>query len=981
MANLFSIEVNKSGLVLSISTPPNYLEHLIKVGSNVTSCWNQSINNKMEEFIESIFSNSSNPEISFNTTSESLHFTGFCHTADKAFLCLRSTKLQPVIEEWGFDELSLQEKLVESQPITFFSNLKRFTENLPLVIFEIFLNPDGRFEFGFINKEMETFFPEFNREAVNADNSLLFVRVHPDDKQKLMDSILNVFKLKVWDIEYRVVANGETRWVKGYGRPEPNDIGTQIKVCTYLQDITEKKKEAEKLSLVDFVFRNASMSIFLTKEDANFYDVNDHAYQALGYSKEELMGMSIHELDPNYSAEIWPSHWKELQANGTSYFETQHKRKDGSLIDVEINIRMIKYNNFELTCAFVTDITEKKKSQINLKLSEFTINNATWGIAYFKEDGSCINPNLAFAKLYAFTSLDELAGKKVFDFGNGYTPERWKQYWDEMKEVKNRRYIAKRTREDGTDVDLEINPVFIDFDNVELICAFVYDVSEKVKADKELKLSIERYEYASLATADVIWEWNIVEDCNYFSKNYTKIFGHKVNEVEYGNDNIWRRTVHPDDLDKVLEKEKQAINKEFEKWEHTYRIRKTNGEYSTVTDRGFAIQDESGTVVRLVGAIQDITEKIRVEKELERSVLRYQYATLATSDVIWEADFINKEVYISQNFTTFFGHPVSDGMIPMENNIWRQNMHPDEFEVVMKQQADALSADVQTNKWVGEYRLRKADGSYATVLDRTFAIKDNDGNLIGLYGAMTDITEKKKAEAEKEILLNELSRNNNELKQFSYITTHNLRAPLTNLVAICNLIKTDRIEDGLTIKLIEGFKLSTNLLHDTLNDLIKVLIIKENPNLLTEEVSFQEILNKVKDSVSIKLINDVASIDADFTNAPFVNFSTIYLESIFLNLITNSLKYHHPNRYPVIKIITSKQVNGSTKMVFSDNGIGMNMERVKNKIFGLYQRFHSNTDSKGIGLYLVYSQVTTLGGTIKVESEENVGTTFTIIFK
>ena len=120
---------------------------------------------------------------------------------------------------------------------------------------------------------------------------------------------------------------------------------------------------------------------------------------------------------------------------------------------------------------------------------------------------------------------------------------------------------------------------------------------------------------------------------------------------------------------------------------------------------------------------------------------------------------------------------------------------------------------------------------------------------------------------------------------------------------------------------------------------------------------------------------------ADFDDAPFVSFSNIYLESILLNLITNSIQYRHHDRFPVIKIQTTMDADGNTILTFSDNGIGMDMKRVKDKIFGLYQRFHGNANSKGIGLYLIHSQIIALKGKIEVSSEVNAGTTFTITFR
>ena len=100
-----------------------------------------------------------------------------------------------------------------------------------------------------------------------------------------------------------------------------------------------------------------------------------------------------------------------------------------------------------------------------------------------------------------------------------------------------------------------------------------------------------------------------------------------------------------------------------------------------------------------------------------------------------------------------------------------------------------------------------------------------------------------------------------------------------------------------------------------------------------------------------------------------------------MNLLTNSFKYAHPNREPIIKLRSYKTKEGKVQLEYSDNGLGMNMSKVKDRIFGLYQRFHENADSKGIGLYLIHSQIIALGGTIEVASEVNVGTMFTITFK
>ena len=163
--------------------------------------------------------------------------------------------------------------------------------------------------------------------------------------------------------------------------------------------------------------------------------------------------------------------------------------------------------------------------------------------------------------------------------------------------------------------------------------------------------------------------------------------------------------------------------------------------------------------------------------------------------------------------------------------------------------------------------------------------------------------------------------------------------------------------------------------------MIEILIIKENRNLQTNQLNFSDVLKKVDELLSISLLEMKVSVQVDFSEAPTVIFTNSYLESIFINLFTNAIKYRHPDRDPVISIKSSKELNGDTKLIFSDNGIGINMTNAKGKIFGLYSRFHRNADSKGIGLYLIHSQITALGGRIEVESEVNIGTKFIITFK
>jgi PAS domain S-box-containing protein len=255
-----------------------------------------------------------------------------------------------------------------------------------------------------------------------------------------------------------------------------------------------------------------------------------------------------------------------------------------------------------------------------------------------------------------------------------------------------------------------------------------------------------------------------------------------------------------------------------------------------------------------------------------------------------------------------------------------------------------------------------------------------DGRINKIVIATQNISEQKRNEQEKEMLIEELTQNNSDLQQFSYITSHNLRAPLSNLLGILKLLDTSMVTDPTTNSLLKNFEECTLQLNDTVNDLINVLIIKNNVNAKKERLDIRKIFDNVISSVQTTIDSNHMKITAGFDNAYEVDFNRTYLQSILLNLLTNAIKYSSPNRPPHINIYT-KKVKDGIRLYFADNGLGIDLTRYKDRIFGLYQRFHDHADSKGLGLYIVNSQIRVMGGEIEVESEVDKGTTFIITFK
>lgn len=249
-----------------------------------------------------------------------------------------------------------------------------------------------------------------------------------------------------------------------------------------------------------------------------------------------------------------------------------------------------------------------------------------------------------------------------------------------------------------------------------------------------------------------------------------------------------------------------------------------------------------------------------------------------------------------------------------------------------------------------------------------------------IYAIAKNITHKKKLDDDRNALLSNLTKINQDLKRLTYTTSHDLRSPVNNLIAVFSLLDISKITDPETIEILNLLKLSTESLNDIMNNYVDSLIQKDNVAVEIEELHLNNTLDTVIYALNSLLDNSKTAIQVDFTKAETIRFNRTYLESIFLNLITNSIKYCKPESFPSISISSTRTDQG-TQLIFADDGSGFDMEKVKDKIFGFTQKFHNNENAKGIGLYLIYNHITSLGGRIEVQSRVNEGTTFTITFR
>ncbi|OAB80112.1 PAS domain-containing sensor histidine kinase [Cochleicola gelatinilyticus] len=255
---------------------------------------------------------------------------------------------------------------------------------------------------------------------------------------------------------------------------------------------------------------------------------------------------------------------------------------------------------------------------------------------------------------------------------------------------------------------------------------------------------------------------------------------------------------------------------------------------------------------------------------------------------------------------------------------------------------------------------------------------DHEKNIVGVHGVFQDITSEKLKELSLENSLHLIEIQNSKLLNFAHIVSHNLRSHSSNLQLTLELMNSVSSEEERK-EFMESLDSISKSLNDTIVHLNEIVNVQSKADEEKLPVHFEEILQQVKNSLNQVILKTKTEIYSDFSLVPSIKYIPAYMESIFLNLITNSIKYKHPDRPPKIEISTYFK-NGSDYLEFKDNGIGIDLELYKDKVFTMYQTFHKREDSVGIGLFLIKNQVEALHGKISLESTVNKGTTFTIQF-
>ncbi len=601
-------------------------------------------------------------------------------------------------------------------------------------------------------------------------------------------------------------------------------------------------------------------------------------------------------------------------------------------------------------------------------------NNRLLGVVIISENGEIQDANNYFIEKLEYPK-EEIVHKKLIDF---FTVKEEKE---SIENTFNGEQILLKKNGDYIGFTLTID--LIESDNeTHYLVLFQRDNKQSTEDNNKKKLELFNTQKESeLNKQKIFYETilnNIPSDIAVFSLDHKYLF---ANLIALADPEKRSWIIGRDDFDYVekynkpiaiaLERRKnfERVLNLREEFEIEEELTLANGKKKWVVRKMSPVFNENNELIFIIGYGLDITKIKQSETNIKKFMLAIEQsgASMMVTDTEGIIEYVNptfcknggfeKSVIVGKNFKS------------IQSKINESNVQQTMWDMITLE-----------HTWKGVFSNKRKSGERYYEQAIVSPVFDEKGKKTNYVVVNEDITDRILFEEEKKKLIEELTSSYNELKQFTYITSHNLRAPVTNLMGIMELIDLSLIEDNTTSELINGFKKSTEKLNETLNDLIKTLIIKENTSLDFIRLSFQSLFNKTVQGIEQQIEKAKVEFDVNFDEAPDCVLISSYMESVFQNLITNSIKYAKPNVPAQIKI-RSRREDGKTILTYKDNGIGMNLNKVKDRVFGLYQKFHKHSDSKGIGLYLVKSHIQAMKGKIEIQSEVDRGTSFTITFK
>ena len=828
-----------------------------------------------------------------------------------------------------------------------------------------------------LNKNMGDFFGY-------EEDELLQIRInqfsHQEDTDLTNDYIqqLLIDKRESFKLDKRYIhRDGSTIWAQISVSSIKNEEGKITNFIVQLQDITERKHD--ELLLINYKDL-LDRSNHIAKIGSWEIDVKNHNVSWSDSLKSVLN--TRENYIPTFEDSI--SYFTSEEHKDTIEIAIKNALEFGQNFDEQILVnvgdgnlkwvRMVGISEFaDNQCkrlyGLIQDIDYIKKVQIEVSNQEeqwrTTFDHANAGIALINFDGVVYKVNQSMCDIFGYT-IDEMQQIRIKDIS---LPEDLDENIELMSNLINgtsssfcmeREFINKENNIIWTNIT--VSAVKNDFNELTHMVAQIIDIT----ASKTNELLLKKYKEILERSNDVAkigsWELDPRSQELFWSENLSHLLGTSDANRSFIDESI---------VNYLLEEDREYMSSLLQ----DAVINGNNFDIEILLKTGtgprwmrmIGISDyENGTCKLLHGLVQDIHE--------------FKTAQL---DVLFREEEFRQ---------TFWHAPIGMALLDLNGNILRINPTMcDTFGFTEKEMLeldkkiishpeDAINTGELVKKLLNEeFESFQQERRYYNKNKKLIwgilsmsAVKNDEGVISHFVMLVNDITEKK-------LLTENLTEHNDRLQNYAHIVSHNLRSHTGNLAMLLELSEIDD-KQRIDQELFDHIKAASANMNETVGHLSEIVEIQ---NLIKNTLVPQNLRKRIKKALenvqaTLSQINGKVSIKV---NEEFMVYAIpSYLDSILLNMLTNAIKYRSPN-HPLHLKVVAKNSNGRTSLSFTDNGLGIDLDRYGTKIFGMYKTFHDHKNAKGIGLFMTKNQLEAMGGGIEVISKPNVGSTFTIYFK
>lgn len=726
------------------------------------------------------------------------------------------------------------------------------------------------------------------------------------------------------------------------------------------------------------LFEYLPIGVQLINNSGQILECNEVAFELLDLSKSQLIGRTVHSKE-----------WDIIKENNTPFPSEElpvakaittkkvvsnipmgvYRPNLKTYIWLEVDAVPILNKNNEVSQVISTfvDITKRRNTLKSLKESEERFRNLfkkgqLVQLLINPENGEIVDANEAAENYYGY-SLNTLTSMAIQEI-NQLSEDTVFKKMDKVVAKQQEAFSFKHKLSNGEIRDVDVYSTKLEYQETNLLLSVILDVTERVNAIIALKDSQEMLSNIANNIPGVVVRYITHNKANskieFVSKGIENLLGFTQEEVFKNPTKIWS-SIHKDDLELFTTSLSNATKK-LESWQLDYRVVLKNGTVKWISGRGTPKVLEHGEILWNILAL-DITQQRIAETEMEK------LASVAekTSDMLLICDEKGIVSWANSAHQKVLGIETHELIgKSLIKNLVGEDTSLDEVEKL--KMALALPRPYQ-----GILKVYKKDGEPCWLQYDSTPIFNKDTFLYSIV-VKRDVTDLLERQKDLEKLLNTTLDQNNRLKEFSYITSHNIRSSVANLLGLTDIILSE--PNNLTY--IEMLKNTTEKLDKTIRNLSNLLYFENqfnptNTSKCSVKASFTRVLELIDDNIKENNVTIYQYIAEDL----YVTAIPAYLDSIFHNLITNAIKYGLTRHSKKIDVSASEE-DDQILIEIKDYGMGLDLEKYGDKLFKLGSRLHSNADGQGLGLFMTKNQIEALGGKITVASKLNMGTKFSI---